>query len=161
MRLSAIVAISEDSVIGRGGDLPWRLPDDLKRFRATTMGHPIVMGRKTWESIGRPLPGRTNVVVTRQPDYRAPGATVVHSLDEALARFRDADEVFVIGGEELFRLALPRVERLHVTRVHARVEGDVFFPPDAFVGFHLVAEERHAADERHEHPFSFLLYERS
>src|SRR2546426_554256 len=115
MSLSLIAAVSENGVIGRGGGLPWRLPADLKRFKALTLGHTIVMGRRTFESIGRILPGRASVVITRNSAYRAPGATVVGSLEEALRRAAPEEETFVIGGEEVFRLALPRAGRLYLT----------------------------------------------
>jgi dihydrofolate reductase len=161
MSLSLIAAVSENGVIGRGGGLPWRLPADLKRFKALTMGHTIVMGRRTFESIGRVLPGRASVVITRNSAYRAPGATVVDSLEEALRRAAPGDEVFVIGGEEVFRLALPRAGRLYLTLVHASVAGDASFPDPALAGWKLLEDERHAADERNEFPYSFRVYERT
>src|SRR5690606_4360756 len=126
-----VVAVAKSGVIGRAGGLPWRLPEDLRHFKATTMGHHVIVGRKTWDSIGRALPGRTWIVVTRDPAYTAEGATVVHSLDEALDRARTAgeDEAMIAGGGELYRLALPRADRIWLTRVDAEVEGDVTFPP--------------------------------
>lgn len=164
--LSAIVAVSKNDVIGREGDLPWHLPSDLRRFKTLTMGHHIVMGRKTYESIGRPLPGRRSVVLTRDEAYRPPGdpsgeVIVVHSLDAALERVAGDDEAFVIGGESLFRLTLPLVERLYVTLVHAVVDGDARFPGDAVEGWKLVSEETHPADARHAYPYSFRVYSRS
>ena len=130
MRLTIVVAMADNRVIGRDGGLPWRLPEDLKHFKAVTMGKPILMGRKTWESIGRPLPGRLNIVITRDPGYVAEGATVVHSLKEALKVAEDsgAREPCVIGGAEIYRLALGRAMRLELTEVHAEVEGDTLFP---------------------------------
>jgi dihydrofolate reductase len=121
--------MARNGVIGKDGRLPWRVAEDLKRFKALTMGHPIVMGRKTWESIGRPLPGRICVVVTRRRDYAAPGAVVAHSLDEALERCAPHAEVFVIGGAEIYREALPIAQRIYLTEILADYEGDAFFPP--------------------------------
>ena len=128
MDISIIVAVAENNVIGNDNQLIWHIPGDLKRFKALTMGHHIIMGRKTWESIGRPLPGRTSVVVTRNKNYQAEGAQVVHSLDEAI-KFASADgEVFIVGGEELYRQALPLANKLYLTRVHRSYKGDVCFP---------------------------------
>ncbi|MEL0013323.1 MAG: dihydrofolate reductase, partial [Alphaproteobacteria bacterium] len=124
MILSLIVAVANNGVIGHNGDLPWRIPGDMKFFKATTMGKPIVMGRKTWESLGRALPGRENIVVTRRAGFDAPGASVVESLDAALAQVPDADEVMVIGGAEIYALALPHVARVYLTQVHAAPDGD-------------------------------------
>jgi dihydrofolate reductase len=128
-RITLIVARARNGVIGLRGGLPWRLPEDLAFFRRTTMGHPIVMGRRTWESIGRPLPGRRNIVVSRQPRFEAPGAEVAASLDAALARCAGSPEVFVIGGAQLYREALPRAQRLIVTEIDADFDGDTHFPP--------------------------------
>lgn len=128
MDISIVVAVAENNVIGNNNQLIWHIPGDLKRFKALTMGHHIIMGRKTWESIGRPLPGRTSVVVTRNKNYQAEGAQVVHSLDEAI-RFASADsEVFIIGGGELYQQALPVASKLYLTKVHRGYEGDVSFP---------------------------------
>jgi dihydrofolate reductase len=130
-RLTLIVARARNSVIGRDGALPWRLPEDLAFFKRTTMGHPIVMGRRTWESIGRPLPGRRNLVVSRQAGFVAAGAEVVPSLDDALRRCEGSPDVFVIGGAQLYRDALPRAGRLIVTEIDADFEGDTHWPsPD-------------------------------
>jgi dihydrofolate reductase len=163
MRLSLIVAASENGCIGRDGDLPWRLPEDLKRFKQVTMGKPIIMGRKTYESIGRPLPGRTNIVVTRQPGYAAPGCEVAGSLADALdaARATGTDEVFIIGGASLYADALSQADTLYLTRVHAAVEGDVYLPPVPWETFELSASEAHPADERHAHAFTFETWRRS
>ena len=162
MRVSILVAVARSGVIGRGGELPWRLPADLRFFKRVTMGHHLVMGRKTWASIGRPLPGRTMVVLTRDPTLEIPGASVVHDLPEALALARAAGdtEAFVIGGAEVYALALPLADRLYLTRVHADVEGDVRFPvydPQEWVE---VAREEHAADEHHAHAFALCTLER-
>ncbi len=162
MMVSCIVAMSENQVIGRSGDLPWHLPADLKRFKRLTMGHHIIMGRKTWDSIGRPLPGRTSVVVSRDGAFAAPGASVVTSIDGAIefAAAAGDDEPFVIGGAAIYDLALPRIGRLHLTWVHAIVEGDVFFPELDLAAWELVTAERHEADARHAYAYSWCVYER-
>lgn len=128
-RLTLIAAVARNGVIGKDGTLPWRLPEDLKRFKALTLGHPIIMGRKTWESLGKPLPGRTNIVISRDPGYAAAGAIVVASLDAALAACADADEAFVIGGAEIYALALARADCLQLTELGRDFEGDTYFPP--------------------------------
>ncbi len=157
--ISIIVAASENGVIGRDGELPWRLSDDLRHFKALTLGKPVVMGRKTWESIGRPLPGRQNIVITRQPGFVAAGAEVADSVDAAVAAARNADDIMVIGGSEIYALFLPLAARICLTRVHAQIDGDAFFsgPGD---DWHLVEDERHPADERNEFDYSFRVYER-
>lgn len=155
-RVAIIVATDERGAIGRDGQLPWRLPEDLKRFKALTLGKPIIMGRKTWDSIGRPLPGRRNIVVTRQPGLELPGAAVVDSLSEALVAAGDVPEVCIIGGAEIYRLALPLADTVHLTRVHAKVEADTFFPPLEPQQWDEVAREDHVADERHAHAYSFV-----
>jgi dihydrofolate reductase len=127
-RVSLIAAVAANGVIGRDGALPWHLPEDLKRFKALTLGHHIVMGRKTYESIGRLLPGRTTVIVTRRHDYAVPGAIVAASLAEAIARCAEDDEVFVIGGAQIYQAALPLADRLYLTEVKAAVDGDTCFP---------------------------------
>ncbi len=135
-RLAIIAAVARNGVIGRDGDLPWRLPEDLRHFKRTTKGHAVIMGRKTWESIGRPLPGRTNIVVTRQSDYAASGCSVVPSLEAALElAWRSDEQPFVIGGAGLYAAALPLATKLFLTEVHEEVEGDTHFPavdPDQF-----------------------------
>ena len=160
MRISLIVAASANGVIGRDGDLPWHLPDDFAYFKRVTTGKPIVMGRRTWESLGRALPGRQNIVVTRQHGYLADGADVCGSIDAALQLAGDADEVMVIGGGELYRQVLPRADRIYLTHVDCRIDGDTFFPEPG-EGWACTVLERHAADERHAHPFEFRLYERT
>jgi len=126
--VSLVVAMAGNRAIGMQGRLPWHIPEDLRRFKALTLGHAIVMGRKTYESIGRLLPGRRSVIVTRQADFQVEGALVVHSLDEAIARCAGSEEVFVIGGGELYREALPRAQRIYLTRVHLAPAADTFFP---------------------------------
>ncbi len=160
MRISLIVAMSENRVIGRDGRLPWHLSADLRRFKQLTMGHTIVMGRKTFESIGRPLPGRTSIVVTRQRDYQPPGVLVAASLDEAQRLAAGETELFYIGGGEIYRQALPRVARIYMTRVHAEIAGDVMFPELAADQWRWIEQSEHAADEKNDFPFSFLVYER-
>ena len=161
MLVSILVATDERGAIGRDGALPWHLPNDLKRFKALTMGKPVVMGRRTWASIGRPLPGRQNIVVTRQDGFVAPGATVVGSLDAAIAAAGDVPEVCIIGGGELYRLALPRADLIHLTRVHATVAADTFFPALEAGQWREVSREDHAADGNHAYPYSFVELRRS
>lgn len=127
--IQLVVAYSDNRVIGKDNSLPWRLPSDLAHFKRTTMGKPIIMGRKTWESLGRPLPGRPNLVVSRNPAYAASGAQVFPSLDAALDACPETGPVCVIGGEQLFRLALPRAQEVIATEVHAHIDGDTWFPP--------------------------------
>jgi dihydrofolate reductase len=161
MMISLIVAAAENGVIGAAGQLPWKLSDDLKRFKAVTMGKPIVMGRKTWESIGRPLPGRQNIVMTRQSGFEAAGCDVVASPQDAVALAGEADEIMVIGGSQVYDLFLPEADRVYLTRVHADVEGDAFFAAPDPDEWRLVSDERHRADERNEFDYSFRLYERT
>lgn len=154
--VSIVVALDERNAIGHAGALPWRLPEDLKRFKTLTLGKPVVMGRKTWDSIGKPLPGRHNIVVTRQHGLELPGATVVASLDAALRAAGDVPEVCVIGGAEIYRQALPLADVLHVTRVHATVAADTWFPPLDPAAWTEVAREQRPADERHAHACDFV-----
>ena len=158
--ISLIVAASTNNVIGANGDLPWRLSDDLKRFKATTMGKPIIMGRLTWESIGRPLPGRQNIVITRQPGYSAEGCDVVASVDEALEAAGAVPEVMVIGGGDIYRQLLPRASRIYLTRVDAEIDGDTFFPELDESNWEIVASEAHEADEKNAHAFTFMMLQR-
>jgi dihydrofolate reductase len=159
--VSAIVAMSQNRVIGRGNRLPWHLPDDLRRFKRLTMGLSLVMGRRTFESIGRALPGRHSIVVTRQLDYRVPPeAEVAHSVAEALELARGS-EVFVVGGSAIYREALPSIVRLYVTLVEAHVEGDAFFPELEPGEWRIISEETHPADERHAYAFRFQTLERT
>lgn len=164
MQLSLIVAVAENGVIGREGDLPWRLSDDLRRFKKLTMGHAILMGRKTWESIGRPLPGRQSLVISRQEDYQTEyeKVLVASSVEQALAMAGDCakDQVFVIGGAQVYAMTLPHADRLLFTRVHAEVEGDVFFPEVDWDRWQLVEEAKHEADDRNDHAFTFQVYQR-
>lgn len=159
--ISIIVAASANNVIGAGGELPWRLPDDLRRFKRLTMHKPIVMGRRTWESIGRPLPGRQNIVLTRRPDYEAPGCQVVASPAEALSVADSAAEVMIIGGSEIYALFLPKASRIYLTHVVADIDGDTYFPYLDQQDWRLVECEPHPADENNEFAFEFRLYERT
>jgi dihydrofolate reductase len=159
--ISLIVAASANNVIGVRGELPWRLSDDLRRFKQVTMGKPIVMGRKTWASIGKALPGRQNIVLTRRSDFSAPGCDVVASKDEAVAAAGKADELMIIGGGQVYDLFLPDADRIYLTRVHTNVAGDAFFAVPGALDWRLVTDERHAADERNEFDYSFRLYERT
>jgi dihydrofolate reductase len=160
MRISLIAAVAKNGVIGKDGALPWRLPDDMRQFKKHTLGKPVIMGRKTWESLrGKALVDRLNIVVTRQKNYRAEGAVVVDGLDAALAR-ADSEEAFVIGGSELYAAALAHADRLVITHVDAELEGDAYFPAVDWSAWRPIEEQAHAADERHAHPFRIVVYER-
>ena len=175
MKVSLLVAVAENGVIGRGGQLPWRLSADLKRFKQLTLGHHLIMGRKTFESIGRVLPGRTSIVISRQSEFTLPvsvgnalggvseGCRLAHSLDEALriADYAGDTEAFIIGGAEIFALALPLAERLYLTAVHAEVPGDTFFTLPPLADWTLLQDERHPADAKNEFEYSFRVWERS
>lgn len=161
MKVALVAAVAANGVIGRDGRLPWHLPEDLKHFKRVTMGKPVVMGRKTFESIGRPLPGRSNIVVTRNPDLKLEGATVVHSLEEAfsVAAELEPEETMLIGGAQLYELALPRVERMYLSYIHTDIEGDTRFPsfdPKAWCEL----ERRDHASEKGGLAFSFVVLER-
>jgi len=159
-RITIIVAMSETRVIGAGHGLPWRLPEDLRFFKRTTMGHPIVMGRHTHESIGGPLPGRRNLVLSRDPRYRAAGVEVFASLRSALDTCRQQEEVFVIGGAELFSTALPLATRLWLTRVHGNPPGDTWMPEFEHDGWRRTESTRHDADDRHAFAFTIERWDR-
>ncbi len=167
IQLAAIVAAAENGVIGRNNALPWHLSEDLKYFKRVTMGKPIVMGRKTFESIGKPLPGRTNIVITRNPVYQAEGVKVVPSLDEALLLASDialidgVEELLVIGGAEIYRESIPRADRLYLTEVHASVEGDAVLPEIDWTRWREVSRERHSAEAPNPYDYSFVVYERA
>lgn len=143
-RLTLIVARARNGVIGKNNAMPWKIPGEQAYFKRVTMGHPIIMGRKTWESIGRPLPGRRNMVVTRNSSYLAPGAEVVSDLDAALARCNEAEEAFVIGGAELYKAALPRADRLLITEIDHDFEGDTYWPTPESSVWREAAREHHA-----------------
>lgn len=158
--LALLVAAAENGVIGKDGHLPWHLPDELKLFKSLTLGHTIVMGRKTWESIGRPLPGRRNVVLSRQEEFAAEGASVLPSFAAIAELEPDEPPVFIIGGAVLFAEALPVAQDLHLTRVHASPEGDTFLPEIDFEKWQLVEEKKHERDDRHEHAYTYQHWRR-
>ncbi len=158
--IALIAAVGEGGVIGIDNRLPWRLPADMAWFRRHTLGKPVVMGRRTFQSLGRPLPGRRNIVLTRARDFRAEGATVVHDWDAALAAAGAVPEVMVIGGENLYRQTLPLADRLYLTRVAVAMAGDAHFPDIDPDDWRLVFEEAHAADEKNPHPYRFQILER-
>lgn len=157
--IAIIAAVADNAVIGRDNDLPWRLSEDLRRFKALTLGHPVIMGRRTFESMGRPLPERRNIVLSGTPGYRSPGIEVYGSLDEALAAI-GGGLVFILGGQRLFAEALPRADRLYLTRVRAHVQGDVTFPDFDPAEWRLTATDEHPADDRNEYDCTFETYER-
>lgn len=165
MKISMIAAVAQNGVIGKDNDLVWNLPDDMKLFMRKTTGHPVIMGRKNYESIPekfRPLPNRKNVIITRQIDYKADGAVIVHSLDQALdeARKEENDEAFIIGGGEIYTLGLDVADTMYITEIHATFDGDAFFPD--FDKSKWTESERtpHATDDRHQYSFDFVTYQR-
>ncbi|AEF53684.1 type 3 dihydrofolate reductase [Marinomonas posidonica] len=165
--LSLIVAMSTNRTIGINNSLPWHLPNDLKYFKQATMGKPIVMGRKTFESIGKPLPGRRNIVITRDANYQADGIDVVSSLEQAISLGEDIclvdgqEEVMVIGGAQIYELALPKADRLYITHVDAEVNGDAFFPEVDWPSFTVMAEESFAAEGPNPYDYRFSVYQRT
>jgi len=162
MTVSIIAAVSDNNVIGRDNRIPWRQSNDLKRLKTLTMGHHMIMGRRTFESLDRPLPGRTVVVVTRNSAYRPDGVLTATSLEEAIDLASFDAEAFIAGGAEIFEQALHRADRMYLTRVHAEVEGDTFFPEfDDVTEWDLVDVEHCEADEKNQYPYSFLTYERA
>ncbi|MGM0769690.1 MAG: dihydrofolate reductase [Pseudomonadota bacterium] len=167
MRKALIVAMSRNRVIGRNNKLPWYLPGDLRYFKQATMGKPIIMGRKTWDSIGRPLPGRMNVVISRNAEWEAPAGTVAAtSLQEALvkaeaqAEIEGGDEVMIIGGGQIYAEALPTVDRIYITRVHAEIEGDAFFPEVNWDEWEEIGREDFSASDNNPYDYSFVVYQR-
>ncbi len=164
MRLSIIAALSTNGAIGLANGIPWRMSTDLKRLKAMTMGHHMIMGRKTWDSLGKPLPGRVMVVITRREDFAPEGAIVVRSLEEAVRVVEESGdpEPFLAGGAEVYEQAMHRADRMYLTRVHAEIAGDTFFPDfDDVNEWHLVDAEHFEADDRNEYPYSFLTYDRA
>jgi dihydrofolate reductase len=162
VKLSIFVALSENGVIGREGELPWRLPDEQQYLKRITMGHTLLMGRKTYQSIGKPLPGRTTIVVSRNPDYKPhPDVIVVENLESgiAVASERGESELFVFGGESVYAEALPKADRLYLTRVHVQLEGDAHFPAFDPDEWKQIGEEHHPKDSRHAHAFSFQTFD--
>ena len=158
--VSIIVAVAQNGVIGRDNKLIWHISEDLKRFKAMTTGHPIIMGRKTFESLGRPLPNRRNIVVTRNPHYPAEGVEVADSLGEAIGMFTGDEEVFIIGGAEIYRQAMPLADRFYLTEVCHDYEGDTYYPAWDREEWELVSEERRERGEKFPYPFRFLDYKR-
>ena len=159
--ISLIVAMAKNRVIGANGAIPWHLPGELKMFKEITMGHHMIMGRNTWESIGRILPGRTTVVVTRQRDYQVPGAIVAQSFDDAVAACGNDPEIFVIGGAQLYDAALPGADRIYLTEVDAQVSGDTFMPKFNLAQWKATRETEHAADEKNAYNFKLTVYDRA
>ncbi len=163
MKLSLIVAIAENYVIGNNNELIWHLPADLKMFRRLTTGHPIIMGRKTFDSIGKPLPNRTSIVITRNTDLTIEGCVMVNSLEDAIleAQKIETTEAFIIGGAAIYELAIDLVDTMYVTEIHHSFEGDAFFPSINKDTWNEVAREKHFKDEKHAYDFDFVTYERN
>jgi dihydrofolate reductase len=159
--VALIVAMARNRVIGANQGIPWHLPGELKMFKTITMGHHMIMGRNTWESIGRLLPGRTTVIVTRQLNYRVPGAIIASSLEEALAACGNDDEIFVIGGAQLYDAALPIADRIYLTEVDADVAGDTYMPEFDLQQWRAGAITAHAADEKNQYRFTLTVYDRA
>jgi dihydrofolate reductase len=160
MRINIVVATSQNWIIGRDGGLPWRLSADLKQFKSVTMGHPLIMGRRTHESIGRVLPGRLNIVVSRQKEFTAPGCKVARSLDMALAIAGQVEEVMVVGGAALYAAALESATRIYLTEVHVDIEGDTVFPAIDWTQWREISRARHGADDRNQFDYSFVIFDR-
>jgi dihydrofolate reductase len=159
LSISFIVAMDIQQAIGLGNDLPWRLPADLAYFKKTTLNHTILMGRKTYESMGKPLPSRTNVILTQNKEYEAEGCTIVHNVEEAVALFKN-EEVFVIGGAEIFKLFMPFVDRLYITLIEHEFEADTYFPEFDIEDWNLVSSEDGIKDAKNPYDYSFLVYEK-
>ncbi len=162
MTISLIVAAANNNAIGKEGGMPWHLPNDLRHFKNLTWGMPVVMGRKTFESLGKPLAGRKNIVISRQQGWSAPGAVVVKSIEDALFVAREADmkEVMVIGGGEIYKSLFDRVKRIYLTRVEAEPDADTFFPVIDPQQWHLMSQKNHEADEKNAYNYSFQVWER-
>lgn len=157
MTISIIAAVSKNNVIGKDNKLPWHLPADLAHFKKITSGHTIIMGRKTFESIGRPLPNRRNIVITRNTGFKAEGIEVVHSIEQAMDITKDEEEVFVIGGEEIYKLAFPFTDKIYLTRVDAEIEGDAFFP-ELGPEWEEISKVENVKDENNEYDYEFLEF---
>src|SRR5690606_308269 len=159
--ISLLVAMDKNRLIGKDNDLPWRLPADLAYFKRVTMGHPIIMGRKTYDSIGRPLPGRENIIVTRDTSYKMEGCKVIHSIDEILKLNEEHDqELFVIGGAEIFKEILPYSDRLYITEIDEEFEGDTYFPAFDKSEWKVISEEKGVKDEKNPYDYTFMVYEK-
>ncbi|TAM97915.1 MAG: dihydrofolate reductase [Chitinophagaceae bacterium] len=162
MLISAITAVSQNNVIGLNNDLPWHLPADMKFFKRTTVGHTVVMGRKTYEAFGKAYPDRTNIVITRQMDYTLPDAAVVHSLEEAVskAKVSEQEEIFILGGAQIFKQSMPIIGRIYLTRIYENFDGDAFFPEISQNEWRLVKDEQHEPDEKNKYKYAFQTWER-
>ena len=161
MTVSIIAALSANNVIGRNNRLPWHVSADLKRFKSLTLGHHLLIGRRTFESLDRPLPGRTIVVITRDPNFAADGVLTAPSVERAIDVARLDPELFIGGGAQIFEQTIHRAERMYLTRIHAEIEGDAFFPEfDDVTEWNLVDVEHHEADDKNDYPYSFLTYQR-
>lgn len=162
MVLSQVVAAADNNAIGKNNQLLWSLPNDTKFFKNTTWGMPVIMGRKTFESLGKPLAGRTNIVITRQKDWQPQGAFVVHDLKGAMtvAASTDAKEAFIIGGGEIYKQTLPLTQRVYLTRVHTTIDADAYFPAMNFADWNLLSQLDFTADEKHAYAYSFQVWER-
>lgn len=158
--LTLIAAAGENNELGKNNDLVWHLPDDFKRFKKITSGHHIIMGRKTFDSFPQPLPNRTHVVITRQENFKKPGIIVVHSLERAIELTKDDPQPFVIGGGEIYKMAIDVADKIELTRVHGEFEADTFFPEIDESQWKLISEEYHEKDEKHKYAFTYLTYER-
>lgn len=160
MKISIVVAFDKNQLIGRNNQLPWHLPADLKYFKNVTMGHHLIMGRKTYDSIGKPLPGRTSVVITRQHDWKAEGCLVAHSLEDAIRLCGNQEEIFIVGGAEIFKNSLPVATDLYITKINHQFEGDTFFPEINENEWREILREDHQPDEKNKWGFSFLRFRR-
>lgn len=158
--ITMIAAAGENNALGKDNDLVWHLPDDFKRFKQLTTGHHIIMGRKTFESFPKLLPNRTHIIVTRQADYKAKGAITVHSIEDALEAAKIDPQPFIIGGGQIYELALPKADKVELTRVHSSFEADAFFPEMNLDNWRLLSSVHHEKDERHQYDFTYLTYER-
>jgi dihydrofolate reductase len=162
MTISHLVAASENNVIGKGNEIPWHLPNDFKYFKNLTWGMPVIMGRKTFESMGKMLPGRFNIVITRQQDWKEEGVIVASSLEDAIEKAKETDckELFIIGGGEIFKQSMDIADRLYITRVHTTINGDVFYPEINSSQWKLISEDPQPADEKHKYAYTFQTWER-
>lgn len=159
-RINFVVAMANNRTIGLNNQMPWHMPADLKHFKAITLNHPVVMGRKTYQSIGKALPGRHNIVVSRDSEFKLTDADVVNDLQQAINACGDVDEIMIIGGANIYQQLLPKADRLYLTMIDLDVAGDTFFPDWQGLGFHQIASEQHQADEKNPHPYRFVTFER-
>ena len=165
MTISLIAALAQNGVIGKANDLPWHLPDDMKYFMLTTKGHHVIMGRKNYESLPekfRPLPNRTSIVITRQKNYQAPGCSIVHQLEEGvkMAEGNGEQELFIIGGAEIYALGIPLADKPYLTEIHATIDGDTHFPAYRKEGWREISRQPHPSDDRHKFGFDFVIYKK-